>query len=97
MSTPGGRLRPLLRASIVLPVGCRMSIEPLVGADLELLARLAVDVRAAQHGVALDARRQRDRAVDDGPGALGGVDDLVGGAVEDLVVVGFHADADAFV
>src|SRR5215831_2971721 len=33
----------------------------LVGADLELLARLLVDVRRAQHGEALDAGRQRDR------------------------------------
>src|SRR5712692_2805144 len=29
MSTPGGKLRPLFRASMVLPVGCMMSIKRL--------------------------------------------------------------------
>ena len=36
--------------------------QPLVGADLELLARLLVDVRRAVHGEPLDVGRQRDRA-----------------------------------
>src|SRR3546814_7228771 len=35
--------------------------QPLVGAHLELLARLLVDVRTAVHGELLDTRRQRDR------------------------------------
>src|SRR5262245_13510481 len=52
--------------------------EALVRADLELLARLAIDVRAAQHRVSLDAGRQRDGAVDDGLGLLGRADDLQG-------------------
>src|SRR5262245_3128641 len=70
--------------------------EPLVSSDFELLAALAVDVRAAQHRVALDARRQRDRAMDDGAGALRRVYDLVRGAVEHFVIERLHADADAF-
>src|SRR5579862_2015838 len=36
--------------------------QPLVGADLELLARFLVDVRRAVHGETLDARRQRNRS-----------------------------------
>src|SRR5207248_4174372 len=71
--------------------------EALVRADLELLARLAVDVRTAQDGVAFDPRRQRDRPVDHRPGSLRGVNDLEGGAIQHLMVVTFHADANPFV
>src|SRR5439155_18477049 len=49
----------------------------LVRAHLELLATLLVDVRAAEHGVALDAGRDGDRATDAGVGPLGMVDDLL--------------------
>src|SRR5262245_46708979 len=38
--------------------------QPLVRADLELLARLLVDVRRAQHTVLVDLGRQRDRSRD---------------------------------
>src|SRR5262249_23229654 len=71
--------------------------QPLVRPDFKLLAGFPVDVRAAQHGVALDARRQGDRAMHRGPGALGRVHDFVGGAVEHLVVKSFHADTDTLV
>src|SRR5215470_6168993 len=67
--------------------------EPLVGADLELLARLLVHVRRTQHAVLVDLRRQRDRARDLGVGPLGGVDDLRGRLVEELVIVRLQADA----
>src|SRR5262249_28589826 len=70
--------------------------EPLVRADLELLARLAVNVRAAQHGIPLDARRHRNGATHRRPGAHRRLDDLAGGAIEDLVVVGLHFDAYPF-
>src|SRR5881394_305529 len=50
--------------------------EPLVGPHLELLPRLFVDVRAAQHGVARNLRRQWDRSRYPRAGALGRVDDL---------------------
>src|SRR3546814_20986515 len=43
--------------------------QPLVGAHLELLARLLVDVRTAVHGALLDTRRQRDRTANKGAGA----------------------------
>ena len=98
MSTPGGRLRPLFRASIVLPVGCRMSISRL----WVRISNCSRDLRSmcgtAQHRVPLDAGRQRDRPVDDRPRCRWAVShDLVGGAVQHLVVVAFHPDADAFV
>src|SRR5436305_12423962 len=41
--------------------------EPLVGADLELLPRLLVDVRRAVHRVARDVRGERDGAHDPRP------------------------------
>jgi hypothetical protein len=34
--------------------------------------------------------------VDDGAGALGGIDDLVRGAIQHFVIKRLHADADAF-
>src|SRR5262249_7525918 len=48
----------------------------LVGADLELLARLLVDVRRAQHRELLDLGRQRDRPADARTRALRRIDDL---------------------
>src|SRR5260370_34532602 len=46
--------------------------QALVGADFELFARLAVDVRAAQNGIPLDPRRQRGRSWHERAGPLGG-------------------------
>src|SRR5437764_3448817 len=66
---------------------------PLVGADLELLARFLVDMRRAQHGKLLDPGRQRDRAAHARPGPLRGVDDLAGRLVEHAMIVGAQADA----
>src|SRR5262249_35408966 len=60
-----------------------------VGPDLELLARFSVNVRTAQHRVSFNARRQWNGPVHDRPGPLGGIDDFVSRAVQDLVVVGF--------
>src|SRR5271168_4805115 len=50
--------------------------QTLVRPDLELLARLPINVRAAQHGIAFDPRGQRNGAVNHGAGPLGGLDDL---------------------
>src|SRR5262245_12983911 len=50
--------------------------QALVGADLELLARLLVDVRRAVHGPLVLLGRQRNRARQPGAGALGRVHDL---------------------
>src|SRR5215467_10400190 len=68
--------------------------EPLVGADLELLAALLVDMRRTVHGEPLDAGRQRDRAAHLGARALRGHHDLVRRLIENAVVEGFQADAD---
>src|SRR5262245_13131883 len=70
--------------------------QALVGADLELLARLLVGVRRAQHAVLVDLGRQRDRACDLRAGALGGLHDLTRALVEQLVIVGLEADADTW-
>src|SRR3546814_18153965 len=66
----------------------------LMGADFELVARRLVHVRRTQHVVATDTRRQRDRAAHHSASALGGVDDLSRGLIDQLVVEGFQADAD---
>src|SRR2546430_966333 len=68
--------------------------EPLVRADLELLARLLVDVRRAQHAVLVDLGGQRDGPRHLGARALGRVDDLAGRLVQQPVIVGLEADAD---
>src|SRR5262245_30988067 len=78
--------------------GLRRRIEdvdqPLVCAHLELLARLLVDVRTAQHRVLVDARRQRNRPRHARTRPEGCVDDLPGALVEELEVVGLHPDPD---
>src|SRR3954470_5905322 len=71
--------------------------QPLVGANLELLARLLVDVRRAQHGPLVLRRRQRDRAGQPRAGALGGLDDLGRRLIEHPVVVGLEPNADLLV
>src|SRR5205085_12190251 len=60
--------------------------EPLVGADLELLARLLVDVRTAEDRVARDVRGKRDGARHARTRALRGLDDVVRRLVEELVI-----------
>src|SRR3569833_921700 len=69
--------------------------QALVGADLELLARLLVGVRRAQHAVLVDLGRQRKRAGDLGAGTLRGLHDLTRALNEQLVIVGLQTDADA--
>src|SRR5215813_12312095 len=66
--------------------------QALVRPDLELLARLLVDVRRAQHRVALDARGQRDRTRDPGAGAARAVGDVGRRLVQGLVVVRLEPD-----
>src|SRR5690349_23308821 len=68
--------------------------EPLVGAHLEVLARVLVLVRRADDAVHVLLRRQRHRA-DDARTRLGHrVDDAPRGGVDRLVVVGLQPDAD---
>src|SRR5205085_2110138 len=71
--------------------------QPFVRPHLELLTRLLVDVRAAQHRVARNLRRQRNGSRHLRAGALGRVDDLRGRLIEDAVVVRFQTDADLFI
>src|SRR3954468_7782161 len=68
--------------------------EPLVGADLELLARLLVHVRGAEHGELVDPRRQRDRSHHLRAGTLRRLDDLAGRLIEQLVVIRLQPDPD---
>src|SRR5689334_5248145 len=67
--------------------------KPLVGADLELLAALLVDVRRAVHGELLDPVRKRDRSTHACTGALGRVDDLARRDVEHAMIIGLEPDA----
>src|SRR5882757_8359114 len=69
----------------------------LVGPDLELLARLLVDMRRTQHGELLDLGRQRDRAAHARAGTLGRADDLAGRLVEHAVIEGLEPDANILV
>src|SRR3979409_1605912 len=69
--------------------------EALVRPDLELLTRVLVDERAADHGELLDARGQRHGPRHRRSRPLRGLDDLRGGLVDQLVVVGLEPDPDA--
>src|SRR5229473_2588455 len=71
--------------------------QALVGADLELLARLLVDVRGAVHGEALDVGGKRDGAGDPPARPAYGLHDLAHRLVEQPVVVRLQADADLVV
>lgn len=70
--------------------------QTLVRANLELLPRFLIDVRAAEHRVAFDPRRKGNRPVHDRVRALGRVDDLRRTLIEHGVIVGFHPDANDF-
>src|SRR3954454_10978519 len=68
--------------------------QSLVRAHLEVLARVLVLVRRADHAVAVDLSGQRHRPRDLSPGARDRLDDLPRRGVDDLVVVGLEPDAD---
>ncbi len=94
MSTPAGR-SSRISESTVFGVGSMMSIEPLVRAHLEVLARLSLYLcgeRMTQYTVLLGG--QRHRARDLRAGARHRLDDLARRGVDDLVVVGLEPDAD---
>src|SRR5690606_19268273 len=69
----------------------------LVRAGLVLVARVLVDVRRGQHGVALDLGRQRDRAAHLRAGPLGRLDDLAGRAVDQAMIEGLQPNPDLLV
>src|SRR6185437_5408572 len=70
---------------------------PLVGADLELLARLLVDMRRAVDRELLDLGRQRNRPAHARAGPFRRVDDLARRLIEDTVVVRSQPDTDILV
>src|SRR4051794_15753210 len=67
--------------------------QPLMGADLEVLARVLVLERRADHAVDVFLGRQRHRTGDAGAGALGGLDDLFGSPIDGVVVVRLQSDS----
>src|SRR5215208_1180563 len=71
--------------------------QALVRADLELLARLLVDVRRAQHGPLVLRRGERDRPRHTRARALRRHDDLRRGLVEHALVVRLEPDSDLLV
>ena len=68
--------------------------QPLVGADLEVLARVLVLERRLDHAVDVFLGRQRHRAGDAGAGALRGLDDLAGSPIYGVMVVRLESDSD---
>src|SRR5215467_6866909 len=66
--------------------------QALVGAHLELLAALLVDVRRPVDGEFLDPGRQRDRPAHLCAGALGGRHDLAGRSIEDAMIERLEPD-----
>src|SRR4029453_615462 len=66
----------------------------LVGADLELLARLLVDVRRAVDRELLDAGRQRDRTANLRARPLGRAHDLAGRRIEHAMIESLEPDSD---
>src|SRR5690242_4746348 len=69
--------------------------EPLVDANLELLARFLVHVRRAQHRVHGALRRKRNRSRGAGAGALRRPNDLARRLIEHGVIVRTQTDADS--
>src|SRR5215471_1060049 len=68
--------------------------QALVGAHLELLTALLVDVRRSVDRKLLDPGRQRDRAAHLRTGALGGRHDLARRRIEDAVIERLEPDPD---
>src|SRR3954464_11678494 len=68
--------------------------EPFVGPDLEVLLRVLVLERRADHGVDVLLGRQRHGTGHRGTRTGGGVDDLLGRCLDGRVVVGLEADPD---
>src|SRR2546423_15492670 len=66
--------------------------QPLVRADLEVLARVLVLERAADHAVAVLLGRQRNGTGHRRAGALRGLHDLARGLLDGRVVIGLEPD-----
>src|SRR3990172_2211700 len=86
---PGGDIELAQRVDGLL--GRFQNVEqPLVRANLELVARFLVDVRRTVHGESFDARGQGNRACHSSAGASHGLDDLTHRLIQDAVVVGLE-------
>src|SRR5215212_10504901 len=68
--------------------------QPLVRADLEVLSRVLVLERRADHAVHVLLGRQRHGTGDGGAGALSRVDDVLGGLVDLLMVIALQPYTD---
>src|ERR1019366_5374329 len=68
--------------------------QTLVHTHLEVLARVLVLVRSANHRVTVLLGRQRHGTLHTGVGTLHGLHDLRAGLVQDLVVEGLQPDSD---
>jgi len=79
-----------------LLIWCQEVEKTVVGATLELLTRLFVNVRSAQNGPAANGGGQRERSPNLNTGTLGRLDNLFGRAVEQLVIKGLQANADVW-
>ncbi len=75
-------------------VGLNDIEQPLVSADLKLLARLLVDVRSAVDAELLDPRRKRNGPTDQRAGAASGFRNLARCLVEHTVIESLQANAD---
>lgn len=68
--------------------------ETLVSADFKLVGRLFVHVHRAIDGEFFNPGGKRDGTSDLSSGALGGLDNLDGGAIDGTVIEGAEANAD---
>jgi len=68
--------------------------QPLVSPNLELLARLLIDVRRAVDGELLNSRRQRDRTADESTRATRRIGDVAGSLIEHSMIERLQANPD---
>jgi len=68
--------------------------QPLVGAHLELLARLLVDVRRTVDGELLDTRREGDRTANESTRTARRVGDVAGCLIEHSMIESLQANTD---
>src|SRR5688572_6481903 len=71
--------------------------DALVRAQLELVTRILVAVRRDQQRELFHLGRQRHRTLDRGARALGGLDDFLGGSVDEAMVECLEANADVLI
>jgi len=69
---------------------------PLMRSNFVLLTGFFVDVRAGEHGVALNPGRQWNRAMNFGVCTLGSIHNLRSTLIKHGVIVGLHTDANNF-